>query len=136
GGGGAGEEQQGGVGWMADRGECRDQLAARVRSDRVALVGAVERQPRDGPGIIDEDRGVLGHGRGVARRSLTRGLARAYAFAMVRGALVALALLGAVASARPAAADPNDLVMSRLATRITDDTRRVLSVLAIGRASG
>ncbi|TMQ19062.1 MAG: hypothetical protein E6J90_18815 [Deltaproteobacteria bacterium] len=45
---------------------------------------------------------------------------------MVRGALVALALLGLW---RPAAADPNDLVMSRLATRITDDTGRVLSVV-------
>src|ERR1041385_1296856 len=51
---------------------------------------------------------------------------------MVRGALVALgalATLGAVFPARPAAADPNDLVMSRLATRITDDTGRVLSVV-------
>jgi hypothetical protein len=46
---------------------------------------------------------------------------------MPRRALAALAALGAVAWARPAAADRNDLVMSRLATRITDDTGRVLS---------
>src|ERR1041384_8407782 len=45
---------------------------------------------------------------------------------MVRGARGAL---GAVSRARPAAADPNDLVMSRLATRITDETRRVLNVV-------
>jgi hypothetical protein len=51
---------------------------------------------------------------------------------MVRGALVALVALGALGPltvARPAAADQNDLVMSRLATRITDDTGRVLSVV-------
>jgi len=45
---------------------------------------------------------------------------------MVRGALAALVVLWC---ARPAAADRNDLVMARLATRITDDTDRVLSVV-------
>src|SRR3954466_4399116 len=51
---------------------------------------------------------------------------------MVRGALAALAaalVLGPGGSPRPAAADQNDLVMSRLATRITDDTGRVLAVV-------
>src|SRR5215470_4070291 len=56
---------------------------------------------------------------------------------MVRGALAALApalvlgvgLGGSLWPPRPAAADPNDLVMSRLATRITDDTGRVLAVV-------
>ena len=51
---------------------------------------------------------------------------------MVRGALAALAVLGTLAAPwppRPAAADQNDLVMSRLATRITDDTGRVLAVV-------
>lgn len=51
---------------------------------------------------------------------------------MVRGALAALAVLGTLAALcppRPAAADQNDLVMSRLATRITDDTGRVLAVV-------
>lgn len=45
---------------------------------------------------------------------------------MVRAAL---AVAGALCVASPAAADSNDLVMSRLATRITDDTGRVLSVV-------
>src|SRR5215475_9064653 len=54
---------------------------------------------------------------------------------MVRGALAALAAAlalgvgGSRCSPRPAAADQNDLVMSRLATRITDDTGRVLAVV-------
>jgi hypothetical protein len=54
---------------------------------------------------------------------------------MVRGALAALAaalllgLGGSLCLPRPAAADQNDLVMSRLATRITDDTGRVLAVV-------
>ncbi|HEX8108607.1 MAG TPA: hypothetical protein VF516_12825 [Kofleriaceae bacterium] len=54
---------------------------------------------------------------------------------MVRGAPAALAaalvvgLGGPVCAPRPAAADQNDLVMSRLATRITDDTGRVLAVV-------
>src|SRR5215468_5208383 len=54
---------------------------------------------------------------------------------MVRGALAAPAVLGVLGTLaapwppRPAAADQNDLVMSRLATRITDDTGRVLSVV-------
>jgi hypothetical protein len=51
---------------------------------------------------------------------------------MARGGLVALVALvafGALAPAHPAAADRNDLVMARLATRITDDTGRVLSVV-------
>ena len=53
---------------------------------------------------------------------------------MVRGALDALAALAALVVGgalcpAPAAADSNDLVMSRLATRITDDTGRVLSVV-------
>lgn len=52
---------------------------------------------------------------------------------MVRGALAALAALGALGASlcapRPAAADQNDLVMSRLATRITDSTGRVLAVV-------
>ena len=46
---------------------------------------------------------------------------------MVRGALAALVVLW---SARPAAADSNDLVLARLATRITDVTDRVRSVVA------
>jgi hypothetical protein len=56
---------------------------------------------------------------------------------MVRGALAALAAAlvlglgggGSLCAPRPAAADVNDLVMSRLATRITDDTGRVLAVV-------
>jgi hypothetical protein len=54
---------------------------------------------------------------------------------MVRGALAALAaalalgLGGLGGSLRTAAADQNDLVMSRLATRLTDDTGRVLAVV-------
>ncbi len=53
---------------------------------------------------------------------------------MVRGALAALAAAvlgagGSLCAPRPAAADQNDLVMSRLATRITDDTGRVLAVV-------
>ena len=52
---------------------------------------------------------------------------------MVRGALAALAALtalgGSLCAPRPAAADQNDLVMSRLATRITDSTGRVLAVV-------
>lgn len=49
---------------------------------------------------------------------------------MARVALAALAVFGALGSSgRPAAADSNDLVMSRLATRITDDTGRVLAVV-------
>ena len=50
---------------------------------------------------------------------------------MARGAripCIALAVIGAICP-RPAAADQNDLVMSRLATRITDDTGRVLAVV-------
>jgi hypothetical protein len=45
---------------------------------------------------------------------------------MIRGALFALAAIGV---ARPAAADSNDLIMSRLATRFMDGGR-VLSVIA------
>lgn len=56
---------------------------------------------------------------------------------MVRGALATLAaalgigigLGGSLCAPRLAAADQNDLVMSRLATRITDDTGRVLAVV-------
>lgn len=51
---------------------------------------------------------------------------------MVRGALAAALLFGLgswLCSPRPAAADQNDLVMSRLATRITDDSGRVLAVV-------
>jgi hypothetical protein len=54
---------------------------------------------------------------------------------MVRGALAALAALTALTSAgsrcapRSAAADQNDLVMSRLATRVTDSDGRVLAVV-------
>jgi len=49
---------------------------------------------------------------------------------MVRGALAAFAVVVSGASlARPAAADNNDLVMSRLATRITDATDRVVSAI-------
>jgi hypothetical protein len=49
---------------------------------------------------------------------------------VARAALAALAVFGALGeSGRPAAADSNDLVMSRLATRITDDTGRVLAVV-------
>src|SRR5215467_12307090 len=51
---------------------------------------------------------------------------------MVRAALAAVVALGALGTLtlpRPAAADQNDLVMSRLATRITDDTGRVLSAV-------
>jgi hypothetical protein len=46
--------------------ECRqrrDQLAARARANRVALVGAVERDPADRAADLDGDRRVLGHGR-------------------------------------------------------------------------
>src|ERR1043165_6371705 len=45
---------------------------------------------------------------------------------MVRGALFALAVIGL---ARPAAADSNDLIMSRLATRFSDGGG-VLTVIA------
>jgi hypothetical protein len=45
---------------------------------------------------------------------------------MVRGALTALAL---VCVSRLAAADPNDLVLSRLATRIVDDTGKLTGVV-------
>src|SRR5689334_2834765 len=45
---------------------------------------------------------------------------------MLRGALFALAVIGLV---RPAAADSNDLIMSRLATRLNDGGR-VLTVIA------
>jgi hypothetical protein len=54
---------------------------------------------------------------------------------MVRGARAALAAAlvlgpgGSLCSPRSAAADQNDLVMSRLATRITDSTGRVLTVV-------
>ncbi len=54
---------------------------------------------------------------------------------MVRGALAALApalvlgLGGSLCAPRPAAADENDLVMSRLATRITDSDGKVLAVV-------
>ena len=51
---------------------------------------------------------------------------------MVRAALAAVVALGALGTLtlpRPAAADQNDLVMSRLATRITDSTGRVLAVV-------
>jgi len=47
---------------------------------------------------------------------------------VARTALAVFAVSGALG--RPAVADPNDLVMSRLATRITDDTGRVLAVVA------
>lgn len=47
---------------------------------------------------------------------------------MVRGALAALVVLSSIGP-RSATADRNDLVMSRLATRITDDTGRVLAVV-------
>ena len=48
---------------------------------------------------------------------------------MVRGALAALALVLGLGAPRSSAADQNDLVMSRLATRITDDSGRVLAVV-------
>jgi hypothetical protein len=48
---------------------------------------------------------------------------------MVRGALTALAVIAALGLARPAAADDNDLVLSRLATRITDTTGQLRSVV-------
>src|SRR5262245_34908999 len=50
---------------------------------------------------------------------------------MLRGALFALAVMGVCPLgrlARPAAADSNDLVMSRLATRLVDEGR-VVSVV-------
>ena len=50
--------------------------------------------------------------------ALTPGRARAYAFAMVRRALALVSSCLGVCLARPAAAEPNDLVLSRLATRI------------------
>src|SRR5882724_7069897 len=51
---------------------------------------------------------------------------------MVRAALAAFSTLSALCSgwlARPAAAAPDDLVLARLATRITDSTGRVRSVI-------
>lgn len=51
---------------------------------------------------------------------------QAYAFLMIRGALTALAL---VCVSRPAAADPNDLVLSRLATRLTDNNGQLTGVV-------
>jgi hypothetical protein len=51
---------------------------------------------------------------------------RAYASSMVRGALTALVL---VCLLRLAAADPNDLVLARLATRITDSGGKLQGVV-------
>ena len=50
---------------------------------------------------------------------------------MVRRALVALAVIFVLGPLGPrrAAADQNDLVLSRLATRVTDDTGRVLDIV-------
>jgi hypothetical protein len=58
--------------------------------------------------------------------ALTPGRIRAYAFVMLRGAPAALVL---VCMSRLAAADPNDLVLSRLATRITDSGGKLTGVV-------
>src|ERR1041384_1456081 len=61
----------------------------------------------------------------VSPDALTPGHGRAYAFAMIRGALTALAV---VCASRLAAADPNDLVLSRLGTRIMDGKGQLTGV--------
>ena len=54
-------------GARTDRGERGDELPARRGADRIALVGAVQRQARDRACVVDEDRAIVRHARHIAR---------------------------------------------------------------------